>query len=120
MNPRFVPLRPTWTAVVRLAFVLSLSALLSVGVTGAGARPVTHVAVLAASSSPFAASSPATTLATVPTAPASPTTTATTLPSANTGQAWASPWFTGLVGLSSLLGLACLWPVMARRREQTA
>jgi hypothetical protein len=106
------------TAATRSAFALSLAALVAVGATGAGTRPVTHEAVLAASSSPFAASSPATTLTTAPTAPTSTTPTATTLPSANTGQAWASPWFVGLVGLSSVLGLACLWPAMTRRREE--
>lgn len=116
MRPRIVPLRRPLTAVVRSAFALSLAALVAMGISGAGTRPVTHVAALAASSSPFAASSPATTLTTVPTAPTS-TAPTTTLPSANTGQAWASPWFAGLVGVSTLLGVACLWPVLARRRE---
>jgi hypothetical protein len=111
VSPRLVPLRPSSTAVVRTVFVLSLVALLAVGLTGVGLRPGTHTAVLASSSSPFAASSPATTLATVPESPTS------TTPTANTGQAWASPWFVGLIGLTTLLGLVCLWPTLARRRE---
>lgn len=105
--------RHSWTAVARGAFALTLTALLVVGLTGAGSRPAS---VLAASSSPFAASSPATTVATVPTAPTSPT--VTTVPSANTGEAWASPWFVGLLGLTMLLGALCLTPLIGRRREQ--
>jgi hypothetical protein len=92
--------------------MLSLTASISVGLTGVGSPAG---AVLAASSSPFAASSPATT---VPTAPTS--TPATTLPSANTGEAWASPWFVGLLGLTVALGVACLLPVIGRREERPA
>lgn len=106
--------RPSWNAIARVAFVLSLTALLAVGTTGAGSRPGS---VLAASSAPFAASSPATT---APTAPTSTTPTATTLPSANTGEAWASPWFVGLLVLTVLLGFTCLLPVIGRREDQPA
>lgn len=113
MSSRVV-VRTSWSAIVRVAFVMSLMASLAGGLTSAGSSPG---AVLAAASSPFAASSPATT---TPSSPAGTTPTATTLPPANTGEAWASPWFVGLVGLTVVLGLACLAPLLGRREEQPA
>ncbi len=120
MRSRHVPAAHLWRRALRLAFVASVVALVSVGVTGAGRGPASHAAVLAASSAPFAASSPATTQLTTPAAPASTTPPATTLPSAHTGEAWASPWFVALLLLSALLGLACLWPVVTRRPRHAA
>lgn len=105
---------------LRLAFAASLAALLALSITGVGRYPVNRVAVLASSSAPFAASSPATTQPTAPTAPTSTVPPATTLPSANTGKAWASPWFVGLIGLTAVLGVACLWPLLARRPKHAA
>ncbi len=104
-------------AALAALFVLSLSATLAVGLVG-GAAPLARGVpglVLASSSSPFAGSSPATTL--VP-----GTTTTTAAPSsaptaAHTGEAWASRWFSWLLGLSALAGVLTLWPTLRGRRR---
>ena len=116
MRSRPVALGPLRNVIARTAFVASLTASVAVGLTGAGGRSAT---VLAASSSPFASSSPATTIVTAPSEPASTAPTVTTVPPANTGEAWASPWFAGLLALTVLLGLACVAPALGRREEPT-
>ena len=115
MTPRHVPLSRAAPIGARVLFALTLAAIVALVISGAGSSAPRHVAVLASSSAPFAASSPATTLATVPSAPSSSTPTATTLPTANTGRAWGSPWFVAVLLLGALSGLACLWPALARR-----
>ena len=108
---------------VRLMFFLSLVMLAAIVIADPGQAPGTRGAhaALASSSSPFVASSPATTLA--PSASTTTTVPATSAPgsptAAQTGEAWASRWFSWLIGVSVLLGALALWPTVTRRRRPT-
>lgn len=104
-----------WSVLAGIVIALVLSALAS------GAAPGSRLPgtiALASSSSPFAASSPAT--STTTTAPSQSATSATTVPGAHTGEAWASAWFVALVVAGIGAGALCLEPIVFGRRRMRA
>ena len=92
---------------------LALSALLA---ERAPARqPITGL-FLASSSAPFSSSSPVTTAPSSATTAPATSSASTTVPTANTGEAWSSSWFGWSLALTVILGIACLEPLVTRRR----
>lgn len=103
---------------LRIALVAAmLAALLSalVGGRSQARHPVTGL-WLASSSAPFASSSPATTVPSSATTTPATSSASTTVPTARTGEAWSSAWFGWTLALTVLLGVACLEPLVTRRR----